>query len=88
MHEIDGFEILKLLRLVHPDPAGMGEEDLKERLGWTEERYERALTSLKEKGLIKVGEGLVFDFEDPDHKPIPYRWVRITRSGNDALKER
>ncbi|UCD73617.1 MAG: hypothetical protein JSW01_02975 [Candidatus Bathyarchaeota archaeon] len=88
MRKTDGFEILKLLKLVHPDPAGMGEEDLKERLGWTEERYEIALTFLRKKGLIKEGEGLVFDFEDPDHKPIPYRWIRITRSGNDALEQR
>ena len=88
MRETDGFEILRLLKHVYPDPAGMGGEDLKERLGWAEGRYEAALTFLREEGFMEEGEGLVFDFEDPDHKPIPYSWVRITRKGNATLERR
>jgi hypothetical protein len=87
MQNTDELEILRLLKEVYPDPAGIGEEDLKENLGWNEDRYEKALRLLRERGWITEGEGLVFDFENPDHKPVPYRWVRIAQKGNDILEQ-
>ncbi len=86
MNRGDALKVLMLLMRIHPDPYGMHEKDLKEKLGWSEESFEHALKYLRKEGLIEGSEDLVFDLEDPEHPPISVRWVRITQKGIDFLE--
>ncbi len=85
MGEEDRLKILRALKSIHPDPYGMGEEELRETLGWSGERLEETLRHPKKEGLVEGSEDLVFDFEDSNHKPYSYLWIRITQEGIDVI---